>query len=184
VVLALLLCAACGDYQEGVSVTVHASVLPLTQRLDTATLSVATVALHSCPGAATPMHAGTGSTLLSLLAGGQQDLGRIHPAAGHYCELELALAPADETAAALPREGRDAVLGSTLRISTDAVDSRSAESTSVQLPCDVVLDESHREATLTLQLDAPRIFGGVDLAASDAATRALEQAALGTTLAP
>jgi hypothetical protein len=179
VLLVLLFVSGCGDFQEGVAVTVRSEVQPLTS-FTSATLSISSVSLLGC-------HRGTGSaggTLLSLVAGGEQDLGRFNPPAGEYCELELRFGPADESSAALPREERDAVLGTTLRLIGANVQLVSAEATSVRLPVNILLDETHREAGLTLSIDAPRALEGVDLAAPDAASKLLERLTARVALLP
>jgi hypothetical protein len=94
----LLFVCACGDFQEGVAVTVRSQVQPLTS-FTSATLSISSVSLHGCDRGT----GATGGTLLSLVAGGEQDLGRFNPPAGEYCELVLRLGPADESSAGLPR---------------------------------------------------------------------------------
>lgn len=152
--LAALLLCACGDYREGVAVSLRATVLP-TADFTTAALNIERIALHGCSGdTGGHLHAESGATVLSLRATEPVPLGRFNLDAGRYCALEVSLGPATEASAGLAGGDHGALLGATLLLASSGAELRTASAGSVMLRHEFTLDEQHREEAIALQLDA------------------------------
>ncbi len=197
VILACLGASGCGERVPGASLALSAKVAPLdasTRDLDGRTLAggwltLSLVEAVPCPtfaqrvrnefapvgsawahGVASPTKLAT-PHVLSLTGGSTVSLGELEPAAGRWCALHVAVAPADADA-----EGVEStpMVGQTLRLELDdgsVIERR--DSTSFDLALGpLVFDASHLHAAATVELSAAAWFSSVHAKTIDLATSA------------